>query len=100
MVNKFEWNTHNTNKIQLLASNYGTFWSLVVYENFGTQNEPSTQLINVTSFVEMWNFTIGAEELADIFLAIKRCQRTKSKKVIKQSRSSLKKLVHMCAISG
>ena len=25
MVDKFEWNTQNTNKTQLLASNYGTF---------------------------------------------------------------------------
>jgi hypothetical protein len=51
MVNKFEWNTQNTNNTQLLASNYGTFWLLVVYENFGTQKGPSTQLINATSFV-------------------------------------------------
>jgi hypothetical protein len=51
MVGKFEWNTQNTNKTQLLASNWGTFWSLFVYENFGTQNKPSTQLINATSFV-------------------------------------------------
>jgi hypothetical protein len=41
----------NTNKTQLLASNYGTFRALVVCENFIPQNGPSTQLINVTSFV-------------------------------------------------
>ena len=34
------------------------------------------------------------------FLAIKRCQGTKSKLVIKQSRSSIYKLVHICATSG
>jgi hypothetical protein len=51
MVNKFVETTQNTNKTQLLASNYGTFWSLVVYENFIPQNGPSTQLIDVTSFV-------------------------------------------------
>jgi hypothetical protein len=52
VVKEFEWNTQNTNKKQLLASNYGTVRSLVfVYENFGTQNGPSTQLINATSFV-------------------------------------------------
>ena len=51
MVNEFEQNTQNTNKAQLLASNYGTFWSLVVYENFGTWNGPSTQLIDTKSFV-------------------------------------------------
>jgi hypothetical protein len=66
MVDEFEWNTHNTNKTQLLASNYGTFQALVVYENFRTQNIHSTQLIDVTSCVKMWNNTIGAEELADI----------------------------------
>jgi hypothetical protein len=31
------------------------------------------------------------------FLAIKRCQRTKSKKVIKQSQILFKKLAHICA---
>jgi hypothetical protein len=41
----------NTNKTQFLASNYGTFRSLVVYENCGTHNGPSTQLITATSFV-------------------------------------------------
>ena len=51
IVNKFEWNTQNTNKIRLLASNYGTFWLLVVYENFGTRNGPSTQFIDAASFV-------------------------------------------------
>jgi hypothetical protein len=50
-VDEFERNTQNTNKTQLLASNYGTFCSLVVYENFGTQNGPSTQLMDATSFV-------------------------------------------------
>jgi hypothetical protein len=34
------------------------------------------------------------------FLAIKHCQRTKNRKVIKQSRSLLKMMAHMCAISG
>jgi hypothetical protein len=66
MVDEFERNTQNTNKTQLLASNYGTFWSLVVYENFGTRNRSSTQLIDATSCIKMWNATIGAEELVDI----------------------------------
>ena len=43
--------TQNTTKTQLLASNYGTFWLLFVYENFIPQNGPSTQLIVATSFV-------------------------------------------------
>jgi hypothetical protein len=36
VVDKFIENTQNTNKTQLLASNYGTNQSLVVYENFLT----------------------------------------------------------------
>jgi len=51
MVNKFEQNTQNTNRTQLLASNYGTFQSIVVYENFRTQDIPITQLIDATILV-------------------------------------------------
>jgi hypothetical protein len=50
IVNKFVETTQNTNKTQLLASNYGTFRALVVSENFTPQNKPSTQLIDATSF--------------------------------------------------
>ncbi len=45
---------HNTlinNKTQGLASNYGTNQPLVVYEKCVARNRPSTQLIDVTSFV-------------------------------------------------
>jgi hypothetical protein len=63
MVNEFVITTQNTTKTQLLASNYGTFWAQVVCENFIPQNGPSTQLIDATSCVKMWNATIGAEEL-------------------------------------
>ena len=51
MVNEFVETTQNTNKTQLLASNYGTFWALVNSENFIPQNRPSTQVIDATSFV-------------------------------------------------
>jgi hypothetical protein len=51
MVNEFVETTQNTNKTQLLASNYSTFRVLINSENFIPQNKPSTQLINVTSFV-------------------------------------------------
>jgi hypothetical protein len=51
MVNKFVETTQNTNKTQLLASNYGTFQALVVCENFIPKNGPSTQIIDATSFV-------------------------------------------------
>jgi len=51
MVNEFVETTQNTNKTQLLASNYGAFRALVNSENFIPQNGPSTQVINETSFV-------------------------------------------------
>jgi hypothetical protein len=53
MANKFIETSQkqNTNKTQLLASNYGTFLLLVVCENLIPQTEPSTQLIDATSFV-------------------------------------------------
>jgi hypothetical protein len=51
MVNEFVETTQNTNKTQLLASNYGTFRALVIRENFIPQNQPFTQLIDATSFV-------------------------------------------------
>ena len=53
MVNEFVETTQNTNKTQLLASNYSTFRALVVCDNFIPQNGPSTQLIDVTSFVNV-----------------------------------------------
>ena len=40
MVNKFVETTLNTNKTQLLPSNYGTFRSLVVCENFNPKMDP------------------------------------------------------------
>jgi hypothetical protein len=51
MVNEFVETTQKTSKTQLLARNYGTFRVLVVCENFIPQTEPSTQVIDVTSFV-------------------------------------------------
>ncbi len=51
MVNEFVETTQNTNKTQLLASNYSTFQALINSENFIPQNGPSTQLIDATSFV-------------------------------------------------
>jgi hypothetical protein len=46
-----EKNTLNTNKTQLLASNYVTFRVLVVCENFVTRKGPSTHVIDATSVV-------------------------------------------------
>jgi hypothetical protein len=51
MVNKFVKTTQNTNKTQLLPSNYGTYQALVVCENIIPQNEPFTHVIDATSFI-------------------------------------------------
>jgi len=72
---------HNFSLATTLLLIAGCLWE------FHTQNGPSTQLINGTSCVKMWNATIGA---------IKRCERTKIGKVIKRSWSSIYKLAHMC----
>jgi len=40
MVDGFIETTLNTNKTQLLASNYDAFWSLVVCENFNPKTDP------------------------------------------------------------
>ena len=66
MVNEFVETTQNTNKTQLLASNYSTFWSLVVCKNLVTQIEPSTHRIDAPSFIKMWNATIKTAELSYI----------------------------------
>ncbi len=89
MVNKFKWNTQNTNKTQFLASNYGTFWSLVVCENFNLKTNPlfSSLMQQASCKWETPQFELKS---SCTFLAIKRCQRTKLGKVIKLTRSSIK----------
>ena len=89
MVNKFDWNTQNTKKTQLTASNYGIFWSLVVCENFNPKTDPLlSSLMQQASFkCEMSWFQLKS---LCTYLAIKRCQRTKFRKVIKLTRSSIK----------
>jgi len=49
MVDEFVETTLNPNKTQPLPSNYGTFRSLVVCENFVPQHGPSTRVIDATS---------------------------------------------------
>ena len=82
MVDEFEWNTQNTNK-QLLASNYSTFWSLVVCENFNPKMDPllSSSMQQASCKCEMPRFELKRSHTS--FLAIKRCHRTKFEKVIK-----------------
>ena len=62
MAGDFGCKHKNTNKTQLLVSNNGTNQPLVVYENFIPQNEPSTQLIDATSCISLWDTTIQQEE--------------------------------------
>ena len=89
MVKEFESNTQNTNKTQLLPSNYGTFRSLVVCENINPNMDP------LLSSLMRWALRLEWESSAK-FLAIKRCQRTKIGKVIKLTRSSIKNWSHIC----
>jgi hypothetical protein len=80
MVDEFEWNTQNTNKTQLLASNYSTFWSLVVYGEFRDLKRTLFSLL-------MWQASFKCEtprlepKSSWTFLAIKHCQGTKTIKL-------------------
>ena len=99
MVDKFDWNTQNTNKKQLPASNYGTFRLLVVCENFHPKTDPllSSSMRQASCKCETPQFEL---KISLKFLAIKRCQRTKFGKVIKLTQSSIKKLSHICDHRG
>jgi len=65
MVDEFVEITHNTNKTQLLAGNYGTLRSLAVYENFNPKTDPLLSSY-ATSCVKMWDSRIRAGELSYI----------------------------------
>ena len=99
MVDGFVETTLNTNKTQLLPSNYGTFRLLVVCENFNPKTDPLlSSLMQQASFkCEMPRLELKSSQS---FLAIKRCLGTKSKKVIKLARSSLIKVAHICTNRG
>ena len=77
--------TQNNNKTQLLARNYGTFQLLVVFENVIPQNGPSTQLLSSHRCDMLLSKKCETPQLElkslRTFLAIKRCQGTKSKKL-------------------
>jgi hypothetical protein len=85
--------THNTTKKLFLTTEAKS------NENFAPQNRPFTQLIDATSFVQCEMPHLELKSLRT-FLCIKRCEGTKIGTVIKQSRSSIYKLVHMRATSG
>jgi len=97
MVIDFEWNTHKTNKTQHLAIKYCTNWSLLVYENFIPEMDPLP-----SSSMQQASLACETPQLkrSRTFVAIKCWQGTKSRKVIKQSWSSLEMVAHMCTISG
>ena len=86
MADKLEWNTQNTNTTQLLASNYGSFQSLVVCENFNPKPDPllSSLMRQVSCECETTRFQLKSWAK---FLAIKRWQRTKFGKDIKLTRN-------------
>ena len=86
MVGEFEWNTQNTTKIQLLASNYGTFRLLVVCENFYPKTSPllSSSMRQASFKCETLRLEL---ESSAAFLAIKCCQWSKLGKVITLARS-------------
>ncbi len=93
MVNELVETTLNTKKTQLLPSNYGTFRSLVVCENFNPKMDP---VLSSSMRQALFKCKMPRLELKSLqsFLAIKRCQGTKSKKVNKLARSSLIKVAH------
>ena len=99
MVKEFESNTQNTNNTQLLASNYGTFRSLVVCENFNPKTDPlcSSSMQQASCKCETSRLELKSSAK---FLAIKRCQRTKFGKVIQLARSLIFKWAHICAHRG
>ena len=79
IVNKFVITTQNTNKTQLLASNYCTFQALVVSEISYPKTDP---LIRSSMRRASFKCEMPRLELKSSwsFLAIKRCEGTKSKK--------------------
>jgi hypothetical protein len=81
MVNGFVETTLNTNKTQLLPSNYGKFQSLVVCENFNPKTDP---LLSSSMRQASFKCETPRLELKSLqsFLAIKRCQGTTSKKLL------------------
>ena len=92
MVKEFESNTQNTNKTQLLASNYGTFRSLVVGENFNPETDPL-----LSSLMKQASYKTTRLELKSSasFLSIKLYHRMKFGKFIKLAQSLLKMGTYM-----
>ena len=96
MVDKFVENTQNTNKTQMLASNYCKFLSLVVCENFNPKTDP-LHSSSMQALFKCESTRLQLESSA-IFLAIKRCQGTTIGKVIKLAQNSIKSWVHIICV--
>ncbi len=99
MVNEFVETTQKTNKTQLLASNYGTFWALVVCE-FSTPKQTLCSAHWCDKLRKKSEMPRLELKSLQTFLAIKHCHRTKFGKVINQKRSSFYKLAHIYANRG
>jgi hypothetical protein len=80
-VDRFVETTLNTNKSQRVRSNYGTFWSLVVCENFNPKTDPllSSSMRRASFKCEMPRLELKSLRS---FIAIKSCQRTTIKKIL------------------
>ena len=96
MVDKFVENTQNTNKTQMLASNYCTFRSLVVCENFNPKTDP-LRSSSMQALFKCESTRLQLESSAT-FLAIKCCQGTTIGKVIKLAQNSIKSWVHIICV--
>ena len=65
MVDDFGWKHKTLTKNDFLLATY-VRPKPKPGDNFGTRSGPFTHLINTTSFINMWDAMIGAEELANI----------------------------------
>ncbi len=63
---RFWMKQKNTDKTQLLSSFLTVDERKKKLNSFGTQNRPSTHIINATICLEMWSITIRVEELSYI----------------------------------
>ncbi len=62
MVDDFEWNKKTLTKHNFYLA-FLRKPDAKKLNNFGTQNRPSTHVIDATSCVQIWNTTIWAEKL-------------------------------------
>ena len=92
---RIRWNNTKHKKTQLLPSNYSTFRSLVVCENFNPKMDPllSSLMRQASCKCETPRLELKSSQT---FLAIKRWKGTKIGKVIKQSRNHEAQFISWC----